>query len=138
MKALAEIDQVWPRDGHVRLVGRLHEMTPQGRGTLLLLLRDGEARRAYPVPLAGAAFDVRFPVEELVPPQAPAEWTWDLYLEVDGERLRLGRHLDDIRDKSTIMVFPAQSFVAEDGATVGVRPRYTVKENLSIDGWRQP
>lgn len=136
MKALAEIERIWPRDGAIRLVGRLHRADPQGTETLLLVQRDGEARRAYPVPMTGAAFDVRIPVEELVPPQPPEEWTWDLYLETGGQRIRVGRHLDDIRDKSGIMVFPEQRFV-KDGATIGVRPRYTVKENLSIDGWRR-
>jgi hypothetical protein len=42
--------------------------------------------------------------------------------------LRAGRRLDDIHGKKRIMVFPEQRV-----AGIGVRPYYTVKDNLSLE-----
>ncbi len=69
----AEVEQVWPRDGRVLVIGRIVGTAPTP----------------------------------------------------------LGRHLDDIPDKKTVMTFPAQTGEARTGA-VSVKPYYTVMQNLSL------
>ncbi|MGW7355019.1 hypothetical protein [Streptomyces sp. NPDC054784] len=139
MSPHAEIERVWPRDGRIRLVGALHGHAPGGAAEswqLLLVRRDhGDERLRYDAPLDGARFDASLPVDDLAldgPPSA----VWDLYLSSGpgpGElRLRAGRHLDDIRGKKKIMVFPAQSVTTDEYGTV-VRPFYTVSDNLSVE-----
>ena len=160
MRARAELAQVWPRDGRLRLIGRLCGPRPAGTGeagetvdpggaawdTELVLL---VARRAaagagaaagplrYPVTLDGREWDAWLPVADLVPERLAAPLVWDLWLvppRAAGERprLRVGRVLDDIRDKKTIMVFPGQR-VCAGPVTAVVRPYYTIKENLSVE-----
>lgn len=143
MKRHAEIQQVWPRDGRIRLVGELHGHTPAGAAEpwqLLLVLRDHEDEQLrYDAPLDGVRFDASLPVDDLALDGLPAA-TWDLHLSSGpgqgpgpGElRLRAGRHLDDIRGKKKIMVYPAQSVTSDEDATV-VRPFYTVNDNLSVE-----
>lgn len=143
MNAHAEIQQVWPRDGRIRFVGELHGHTPDasaaGSWQLLLVLRGTprgtEQRLRYDAPLDGVRFDVSLPVDDIALDGLPAA-TWDLHLcsgDGPGElRLRAGRHLDGIRDKKTIMVYPAQSVTTDEDGTV-VRPFYTVNSNLSVE-----
>jgi glycosyltransferase involved in cell wall biosynthesis len=53
---------------------------------------------------------------------------WDLFLEAaDRSRLRLGAHLDGIRNKHDVFVFPAEEIAGRR-----VRPYYTSSNNLSI------
>ncbi|MEO3754082.1 hypothetical protein [Streptomyces sp. B6B3] len=141
MTGHAEIAQVWPRDGRLRLVGHLHgaEAEPAGQAdwSLLLVLRDDHALRlSYPAELEGPGFDVSLPVEDLVPEQASVPAQWDLYMtrasDAKAPRLRVGRLLDDIEGKKKIMVFPAQP-VTTQKQTVMVRPYYTLHDNLSVE-----
>lgn len=143
MSGHAEIAQVWPRDGRIRLVGALHGERP-APGTakdwrLLVVLRDGDAtEREYPAPLDGTdgGFDVSFPVADLIAGGLPVPAVWDLYLTGESDsgpaRLRAGRQLDDIKGKKNIMVFPAQP-VAASGTKARVKPYYTIKDNLSVE-----
>lgn len=139
MRAHAEVAQVWTRDGRIRVVGRVHDRsaTYEGPWRLLLALR-GETRRHHYVDanIEGAVFDATVPVDALVPGSLSEPVKWDLHLVADtgpkGTRLRVGKHLDDIRGKKKIMVFPAQQ-VALGNDAVEVRPLYTVKDNLSIE-----
>jgi hypothetical protein len=140
MRPHAEIERVWPRDGRIRFVGALHGHTPTEAAArswqLLLVLRDREGGRLrYDAPLDGVRFDASLPVDDLALDGLPTA-TWDLYLSSGpgrGERrLRAGRHLDDIRSKKKVMVYPAQSVTSDDVATV-VRPFFTVNENLSVE-----
>ncbi len=142
MKVHAELAQVWPRDGRLRLVGKLHGHDPVASAaapwTLLLVLRDGpEHVLRYPAPLDGPAFDVSLPVADLVPEGLVLPACWDLYVSQEPasaarERLRVGRRLDDVGGKKKIMVFPGQS-VAFGNGTATVKPYYTVKDNLSVE-----
>jgi hypothetical protein len=132
----AEVHQVWPRDGAVRVVGDIvaGPGAPAGEWRLLFVLRDRVERElAYPAPLDGSRFDVSLPVEDLVPPSVPARW--DIYLTAPTgsgrARLRAGRHLDDVKGKKNIMVYPSQKAV-RGGRAVLVRPYYTIKDNLSV------
>lgn len=142
MSGHAELGEVWPRDGRIRLVGHLHDPPHPAGGpadgwALLLALReDGRRLLHYPAPLDGERFDVSFPVADLVSGGLRPPATWDAYLAPPGGdvRLRVGRLLDDIRDKKRIMVFPAQPTAGATGPTL-VRPYYTIKENLSVRCW---
>jgi hypothetical protein len=137
----AEVERVWPRDGLLRVTGRLHGAVAAGRAgawSLHLVRRDaGSAPLRRPAPLDGLRFDVTLPVADLVPADLAGLALWDLYLTPGGpgERLRVGRLLDDITGKKKIMVFPEQVVpaVAPRGGHVLVRPYYTVKDNLSVE-----
>ncbi|WP_052849970.1 hypothetical protein [Streptomyces avicenniae] len=152
MSGHAEIDEVWPRDGRLRLVGRLHGPPPghAARGALgRLRTRTAEAREwsvqfvlredrgrpwrlRYPARLDGARFDVTLPVADLAPEALRLPARWDVWLADGSARLRAGRFLDGVTGKKEIMVFPGQSVSRTDTAVL-VRPYYTVKDNLSVE-----
>ncbi|RBQ14575.1 hypothetical protein DP939_39760 [Spongiactinospora rosea] len=134
--AHAEVEQVWPENGEIRVLGRLHGLTaaaPQEGWLVQCALREPRGLcLEHPASVSGEAFEAVVPIAALAPPEAPGKGVWDVHLVNGGERLRVGRRLDDIRAKNTIMIYPAQTFPA-GGGQVEVRPRYTVHENLSID-----
>ena len=142
MKPHAEITEVWPRDGRVRLVGHIHGHPAEGEWRLLLTRRSrAEQRLDYPAQVKGDRFEGELPVADLAAATDTAEAElgveigvgvgieeWDIHL-TDGEvELRAGRRLDDIHGKKKIMVFPEQRVRG-----IGVRPYYTVKDNLSLE-----
>ncbi|MDQ1025515.1 hypothetical protein QF035_003097 [Streptomyces umbrinus] len=138
MKPHAEITEVWPRDGRVRLVGHIHGHRAEGEWRLLLTRRShAEQRLDYPAQVKGDRFEGELPVADLAAATGTAEAElgvgaeveeWDIHL-TDGEvELRAGRRLDDIHGKKKIMVFPEQRVRG-----IGVRPYYTVKDNLSLE-----
>ncbi|MEU9893846.1 hypothetical protein ACIBCS_20660 [Streptomyces phaeochromogenes] len=146
MKPHAEIAEVWPRDGRVRLVGHIHGHPAEGKWRLLLTRRShAEQRLDYPAQVKGDRFEGELPVADLAAATDTAEAEieagaeavvgagvgveeWDIHL-TDGEvELRAGRRLDDIHGKKKIMVFPEQRVRG-----IGVRPYYTVKDNLSLE-----
>ncbi|MFD0774781.1 hypothetical protein ACFQZ2_12655 [Streptomonospora algeriensis] len=143
----AEVAQVWPRDGRVRIVGDFHgdAGSESGPWHLLSVARGTDIRRQHEFEVEGGRFDVSVPLEDFLPvdpDHAPAggdKLKWDLYAAPEDRLgqgadgwLRLGRRLDDIRNKKKIMVFPAQE-VEEDGVRMTVQPVYTVHEDLTID-----
>lgn len=140
MKAHAELAEIWPRDGRIRLVGHLHrkpEVPDHAPWQLLLIRREApEHQLRYAAPLAGVGFDVTLDIEDLVPEHLAAPVKWDVYLAVNTGtaevRLRAGRLLDDIKGKKNIMVFPLQ-YIDHATGTVAVQPFYTVKDNLSLE-----
>ncbi|MFD0304137.1 hypothetical protein [Streptomyces sp. NPDC127119] len=129
MKPHAEIAEVWPRDGRVRLVGRIHGRPAEGDWRLLLTRRGHTGRPLdYPAQVKGDRFEGELPLADLVTPDPAGIEEWDIHL-TDGEaRLRAGRQLDDIHGKKKIMVFPEQHVRG-----LRVRPYYTVKDNLSLE-----
>ncbi|KPI10521.1 hypothetical protein OK074_0156 [Actinobacteria bacterium OK074] len=129
MKPHAEIDQVWPRDGHIRLVGHVHGMPAEGDWRMLVVRRARpDQRLEYPARVQGTRFESELPITDLLASERAALEEWDIHL-TDGEvELRAGRQLDDIRGKKKIMVFPQQR--VQD---LSVRPYYTVKDNLSLE-----
>jgi hypothetical protein len=139
MMVHAEVDQVWPRDGRIRITGRLTDGSPQDLGAdwqLLLILRDHEDQQLrYAAPLEDDRFETSLAIDDLALDGLPSA-TWDLHLSSGtgpGEvRVRVGKHLDDIPNKKKIMIFPAQTVTSDEDATV-VRPFYTVKDNLSVE-----
>jgi hypothetical protein len=139
----AEVAEIWPRDGYLRLLGTVHgrRVDANDHGRLAVVLRDhGEVVRDYDVAFKGAGFDVTVPVGALIPPGPEERVSWEPYLLLntpEGQmRLRLGRHLDDIPHKRRVMTFPEQG-VREAGGYVTIRPRYTARNNLLIDCLRE-
>ncbi|MFG2028937.1 hypothetical protein [Streptomyces sp. NPDC048825] len=133
MRPHAEVEEVWPRDGRVRLVGRIHGRAAGGTDgwRMVLVLRGTDRRLRYPARVKGDRFESELPVSDLADRDAEADGEveeWDIHL-TDGEaELRVGRQLDDIRGKKKIMVFPEQRL-----SGWSVRPYYTVKDNLSLE-----
>lgn len=142
MKPHAEIAEVWPRDGRVRLVGHIHGHPAEGQWRLLLTRRShAEQRLDYPAQVKGDRFEGELPVADLATATGTAEAEigtgalvgveveeWDIHLTDGQVELRAGRRLDDIHGKKKIMVFPEQRVRG-----IGVRPYYTVKDNLSLE-----
>jgi len=144
----AEVAEIWPRDGAVRVVGDFHGAGDASeRWFLVVVLRDTESRRTYELPVDGGRFDVSVPVAEFVPADAASRSEsakFDLYaapeerLEADLDSLlRFGRHLDDIIGKKKIMVFPVQQ-AESAGMRMAVQPFYTIKDNLSVESTPSP
>ncbi|GHH81506.1 hypothetical protein [Streptomyces capitiformicae] len=132
MKAHAEIAEVWPRDGRIRLVGRIHGLPARdtaGSWELVLTRRAHPDRRLrYAADLKDDRFESELPVADLAAPDyAPVE-EWDIHLSDGTVELRAGKHLDDIRGKKKIFVYPEQHV-----GNLGVRPYYTIKDNLSLE-----
>ncbi|WP_216589357.1 hypothetical protein [Streptomyces brasiliscabiei] len=125
----AEMTEVWPRDGRIRLVGRIHGVPADGTWQLVLTRR---ARAGHTLRYAADVRDDRFeselPVADLAAPGHAAVEEWDIHL-TDGEvELRAGKHLDDVRGKKKIFVYPEQRT-----GDLRVRPYYTIKDNLSLE-----
>ncbi|WP_030509473.1 hypothetical protein [Microbispora rosea] len=137
----AEVEQVWPRDGHVRVIGHIAgggTSPATSTGTLILTDRDRPAVTLNcPATLTGTRFEASFDID-LITSTSPLAGSrsrriWDLHLTVPGcpQPLRVGRHLDDIPNKKKVMTFPTQTRNTPAGA-VSVKPYYTVQANLSL------
>ncbi len=135
MKPRAEVEEVWPRDGRIGVVGRLYGLhAGVGDGWRLLLTRRSHTGHvlAYDVELDGERFSCAWDVADLAAYDDGFGGAdqWDLHLSDGGLRLRVGRRLDDIRGKKAIYVYPVQPV---PGAGFGVRPYFTVEDNLSLE-----
>ncbi|WP_128374831.1 hypothetical protein [Streptomyces cavernae] len=130
MKSHAEVAEVWPRDGLVRLVGHIYgrPVRDEDEWRLLLVLRCGEQRLHYQVALEENRFESELPITDLRKADPASVEEWDLHLTEGTAELRVGRHLDDIRGKKRIMVYPEQRL-----ADFSVRPYFTVNDNLSLE-----
>ncbi|WP_018535474.1 MULTISPECIES: hypothetical protein [unclassified Streptomyces] len=134
MKPHAEVEQVWPRDGRIKVVGRLHGLdAARERGWRLTLTRRSRPDHVlrYDADLHGERFASEWSVADLAAYDgfSGAE-QWDLHLTDGTRKLRVGRRLDDIRGKKAIMVYPQ---LAVPGADFGVQPYFTVEDNLSLE-----
>ncbi|MEU6848191.1 hypothetical protein ABZ930_40685 [Streptomyces sp. NPDC046716] len=134
MKPHAEVEQVWPRDGRIRVTGRLFglDAAPE-RAWRLTLTRRSRTDHVlrHPATLDGERFTSEFQVSELAAYDSlPDAEQWDLHLTDGTHRLRVGRKLDDIRGKKAIMIYPVQRV---PGADFGVQPYFTVEDNLSLE-----
>ncbi|MFG2652039.1 hypothetical protein [Streptomyces sp. NPDC048436] len=137
----AEVAEVWPRDGQILLRLTLAGAEAE-QADLVLEARGGETELRLPTEGFGSRFEAHIPLRSLAAPGMPREdtpggdreWVWDLHLAPDGggDRLRLGKHLDDVRGKKGIFVYPAQH--AEG---IWMEPYFTVKDNLSIRCYRE-
>ncbi|HZE40211.1 MAG TPA: hypothetical protein VE172_15505 [Stackebrandtia sp.] len=124
----AEMDEVWPRGGDIRITGRvsgegLDRLVAQGRVNPF-------ARCEADVTVTDGHFDTRVSVARLVSACREVDETFDLYLTHSGSdqgRARVGRHLDDIHGKKRVFRYPEQIV---DG--VRVKPYFTENDNLSV------
>lgn len=158
----AEVREVWPRGGQIRIVGEViggaHD--EQGRWALVLtagsesgkpLLRRlmtrvvrGPAVRVYRTKVMDGTFEATFPVQALV-----AFPRWELHLRSAELCLPLGRHRGDVPNAKDVFVFPGQharptlrmallrprpGLSLRDRFTRGIRitPQYTSENHLVI------
>ncbi|WP_327656752.1 hypothetical protein [Streptomyces sp. NBC_00483] len=135
MKPRAEVEEVWPRDGRIGIVGRLVGLGAGAGGAWqLTVTRRSHVGQVlcYDAELNGERFNCAWDVADLAAYDDGFSGAdqWDLHL-TDGRRtLRVGRRLDDIRGKKAIYVYPRQ---AVPGAGFDVRPYFTVEDNLSLE-----
>ncbi|MEV5613991.1 hypothetical protein [Streptomyces sp. NPDC052225] len=134
MKPRAEVEEVWPRDGRIRLVGRLHGGDADtGRGWRFTLTRRSRPDHVlrFDAEFEGDRFTGEWRIADLAAYDGfDRADQWDLHLTDGTHRLRVGRRLDDIKGKKAIMVYPAQRV---PGADFGVQPYFTVEDNLSLE-----
>jgi hypothetical protein len=142
----AEVEQVWPKDGRVLVIGLIVGIgTPEAkRGVLTFTNRDRpDAVLRCPATLDGRRFEASLEIDRIAAACATVpidgRQIWDLHLTVPGapDPLRLGRHLDDIANKKKVMTFPAQNGDADTGP-ISVKPYYTDNQNLSLVCQRVP
>src|SRR3954453_2835302 len=103
----AEAARIDVGDDHVALTGTLIGVaTPRASGELVARRRADGFEARSPAELDGDRFRGDVPVARL-PWTGPEEPEfWGLYGAVDGEELRVGRHLDDVSNKRRAYVFP--------------------------------
>jgi len=102
------------------------------KGTCLVAQqRQTESEVTAPVTVEGARFCARIELSELI--DAGEEGgIWDLRLDAPGGgAFRIGAHLDDVRNKKDVFVYPARQLSRGD-AEWRLRPYFTVENNLSI------
>ncbi|ULR54047.1 hypothetical protein [Streptomyces deccanensis] len=129
VKPHAEMAEVWPRDGHIRLVGRLHGVPADGTWRLVLTRRAHPGRTLrYAADVEGDRFETELPVGDLAAADYAAVEEWDIHLTDGAVELRAGKHLDDVRGKKKIFVYPEQR-----SGDLRVRPYFTIKDNLSLE-----
>lgn len=143
MKPRAEVEEVWPRDGRIGVVGRLVGLNPGAADAWRLTVTrrsNSDQVLRYDAELDGERFSCAWDVADLAAyDDGPGGGSddgsgrvdqWDLHLTDGTSRLRVGRRLDDIRGKKAIYVYPRQPV---PGAGFGVRPYFTVEDNLSLE-----
>lgn len=134
MKPQAEVEQVWPRDGRIRVVGRLYGLAAGvGTGWRLLLTRRSRTDHVlrYDAALDGERFACEWALSDLAAYDAfDGADQWDLHLTDGGLKLRVGRKLDDVHGKKAVFVYPRQPV---PGAGFGIQPYFTVEDNLSLE-----
>jgi glycosyltransferase involved in cell wall biosynthesis len=126
----------WVRDGHAECTGvevRTHDMTVHGvlfgphapgADTELVLVRRGpipdEVRAGSPE-VDGRRFRIRVPIRACVRARLTRWEDWDWWLAPRGsagERLRVGRLLDDFVDKKAVYEYDAVTVADEDDLVV--------------------
>ncbi|WP_019632537.1 hypothetical protein [Actinomadura atramentaria] len=157
----AEATEVWPRDGVIRIVGGVHGFgAPADGWTLESRARErqrdpslgGRVRSrlqnrlravprvlAHPVDVVDGRFEAVIDIRRLTPPHRGMTEHWDLFLvrRAGAERrtLRVGRWLDEMPGKKSIVTFPAQSPDRPPGTSV--RPYFTSADALAIRARRK-
>jgi glycosyltransferase involved in cell wall biosynthesis len=101
-------------------------------GARLVARRRGtDSEVSAPATVEGDRFSARLDLGDLLHPSNESD-VWDLRLEVPGAgTLRLGAHLDDVRDKKNVLVYPPRT-LSRGGVERKLRPYFTVENNLSI------
>ena len=81
-KCSAEVEEVWPRDGHITL--RFSLVGAEAQQTTVVLRARGEdgGELRLSADRTGRGYEARIPLRLLVAPRIADEWCWDLYLDV--------------------------------------------------------
>ncbi|NVI89187.1 hypothetical protein [Actinomadura sp. BRA 177] len=126
----AEVEAVHPRDGEIKIVGRLAYAGPRPgeSARLVAAARDGDATVSQDVRLDGTGFHGCLAVDAFAAAE-PA--LWDLWLDVGDVHARLATKLDDAPGKRGKLSYPRQ-VAAHDGREIAVRPYYTDRDQLAI------
>lgn len=132
--AHAEVERVDVGDDDVRFLGTLVGVADASADAAVVARRrsDGAEVRA-PVQLDGPRFDARVAFATLPWRDEDKPEFWDLYLALgaDGDELRLGRHLDDVKNKRRAYVFPLRELELPAGSR-RFRPFYGAGNDLFI------
>jgi hypothetical protein len=126
----AEVEAVHPRDGEIKIVGRLAYAGPRPgeSARLVAAARDGDATVGRDVRLDGTGFHGCLAVDAFAAAE-PA--LWDLWLDVGDVRARLATKLDDAPGKRGKLSYPRQ-VAAHGGREMAVRPYYTDRDQLAV------
>jgi glycosyltransferase involved in cell wall biosynthesis len=139
----AEVRKVLVDDEAVVVEAVLDRIVPPAgsrSAALVATRRTGKDEVTAPAVVDGPHVHARMPLARLaaLADDVPDTEYWDLSLRIDGcPPLRLGGHLDDVRDKKNAIVFPATDVPSPGGAR-SLRPYFTVHNNLSIRSTRVP
>ena len=114
----------------------LEGLLPPGAGgpdahAYLVARRRGDVMEVFrPAHAEDGRFTAQLDLGELVVGHDEPD-IWDLRLQVDDRRLRLGTHLDDIPDRAAAVAFPVVR-AARDGVERDLELYYTTEDNLSV------
>ncbi|UGS36180.1 glycosyltransferase family 4 protein [Capillimicrobium parvum] len=125
--AHAELEQLRVDGSAFAIEGALAGVGDPAEGARIVARRrgGGAAEVVAEATLGGDRFAARVEAAAL----AGGDGVWDLWLELapGARRLRVGRHLDGLRGKKDVVVYPAVPLGAGEA-----RPYYTVEDNLSV------
>lgn len=126
----AEVEAVHPRNGEIRVEGRLAYAGPRpgDEARLVAVARKSRVTLTRPAGLDGTDFHACLPVDAFAA-EEPA--IWDLRLDVGDVQARLATRLDDAPGKRGKLSYPRQVAVS-GGGEMTVRPYYTVRDELAI------
>lgn len=129
----AEVVQVRVEEAAVALDGLLPRAGAgaSGPARLVAAQRRTGSEVVTPATIEDARFSARLALSELFEERDETD-VWDLRLDVPGlGALRVGAHLDDVRNKKEVFVYPARTLTRGD-VERRFRPYFTVENNLSI------
>ncbi len=129
----AAIDRVEITRDTLTVVARLPESKVDAHDDARLLCVHRQSTEAIAVSVAalpGQPFSASFQLCDLVRDSDGTDY-WDFYLGAGERRLRLRAPLDDVPDKTRVVVFPERR-VACDGLERRLRPYYNRNEDLSV------
>jgi glycosyltransferase involved in cell wall biosynthesis len=131
--AHAEVDRIDVGDEGISITGTLVGIdAPHASAELVARRRSDGAEARAPIDLDGDGFEAHVPFASLpwIDPQEPD--FWDLYVAPEGgPELRVGRHLDDVRNKRHAYVFELRELELPAGGR-RFRPFYDAANDVFI------
>jgi glycosyltransferase involved in cell wall biosynthesis len=114
----------------LRLGPRTLSLRGPGRAERLVCVqRATKAEHVVAASADGDGYRVELDLGTL--PHGDRSDTWDLFMEADGRRARLGAQRDDVPDKAAVITYPWRR-LALPGGDRGVRPYWTAENDLSL------
>lgn len=129
----AEVLRVRVEEAAVALEGHLPRSDARSSGgdRLVAQQRRTGTEISAPATIEDDRFSARLELSELLDESNQTD-AWDLRLDLPGVgALRIGAHLDDVRNKKEVFVYPARTLRRGD-VERRLRPYFTVENNLSI------